>query len=173
MKLIALLAGITVTGALVAGAAWKGYRMGAAHIQAQWDTQIAELAAAHEREVARLEKINRQVVVKYIPKVEYVRGKTLTLTKEVPIYVTPEADRRCALPAGFERLHDAALREDNLSAGHTAGGADDAAGAVEAAALVLSDVGRAVIGNYGACRETAERLTALQAWAHAVSRYAP
>ena len=173
MKLIALLAGITVTGVLVAGAAWKGYRMGAAHVQAQWDTQMAELAAAHEREVARLEKVSREVVVKYIPKVEYVRGKTVTLTKEVPVYVTAENDAACDVPPAFERLHDYATGEDNLSADHTAGGVDDAAGAVEAAALVLSDVGRAVVGNYGACRETAARLTALQDWARRVSRAAP
>lgn len=133
--------------------------------RAERKAERAELAAAHDREVARLEAVSREVVVQYIPKVEYIRGETKTITREVPVYVTEKDDRDCgALPAGFERLHDRAADQDGVPADQPTAGTDGAAGALEAPALVLSDVARAVAGNYGRCRENAERLIALQAW---------
>lgn len=139
--------------------------------RAAWASERAELAADHAREVARLETVAREVVVRYIPKVEYIRGETRTITKEVPVYVTEQDDRDCgALPDGFERLHDRAAGVHEASADSAAAGAYGASGHAEVPALVLSDVGRAIAGNYGACRETAERLTALQEWARQVAR---
>ena len=163
-KLIAALIGALVVLLLIAGAGWKGYRMGASHVRALWAQQKAEMAAEHALEVARLERVSREVVVKYLPKVEYIQGRTKTITKEVPVYVTAEDDRRCTIPAGFVSLHDRAAAESDLPADSPAAGADGAASPV-----ALSAVAGTVAENYGTCHETAARLTALQEWVRGVS----
>ena len=158
--------GLALVVALMVGASgWQGYRMGRDRVRADWNAQMAALEAARDAEGARLERQAREVVTVYLPKVEYIRAEERTVTKEVPVYVTREDDHRCGdLPDGFERLHDtAALGSAGLPAAGGAGGAAGASGEAAAAALVLSDVGRALVANYSACRRTAERLTALQA----------
>ena len=83
----------------------------------------------------------RQVVVRYV---------TRTLIEKVPVYVSPEVDRRYPLPVGLVRLHDEA------AAGHSpvpggAGELDDAP-----SDIAPSTLGRTVVANYGdyyACRE--------------------
>lgn len=136
-----------------------------------WATERASLKAQYDAERARRADVALEVERVYIPKVEYIRGETRTITKEVPIYVTVENDAHCgALPVGFERLHDDTARgRDGLPAARAAADPDGAAAAAALTPLFLSDVGRALAGNYGACRENAERLTALQAWVKRVS----
>lgn len=169
MRLAIALAGTLVCILAIAGAGWKGYRMGAGAVQARWDVERAELASEHNAEIARLERVKQKVVVQYLPKVEYVRGETITLTKEVPVYVTTEDDAACAIPPAFERLHDYALGADGLSADRAAGRVDGAAGPAPAAEIVLSTVGRAVVGNYGACRDNALKVEALQAYVRGIA----
>lgn len=136
--------------------------------RAEREQERAELAAQYEREVARLEAVSREVVVQYIPKVEYIRGETRTITKEVPVYVTEQDDRDCgAIPVGFERLHDRAAGADDMPVDHAAGSAH---GSARETQIALSDIGRALAINYGSCRENAERLMALQAWAEGIAR---
>ena len=49
-----------------------------------------------------------RVVTEYVDRVQVVRERGDTITKEVPVYVTPTADAACAVPAGFVHIHDAA-----------------------------------------------------------------
>ena len=156
---LAAAAAIAVGALMIERASHDGTR-------ARWHAERAELAAQHHAEVARLATISADVERVYIPKVEYVRGETRTITKEVPIYVTVENDADCgALPDGLDRLHDdAALGRDRVPADRPAGRADGTADPAALNPIFLSDVGRALAGNYGACRENAERLRALQDW---------
>lgn len=89
-----------------------------------------------------------------------IRYVTRTQIKEVPVYVTPEADARFPLPVGLVRLHDAAaLGVDVADVPDPAGRPDDSASAVAA-----SDLGGAIAGNYGECRADQARLIGLQGW---------
>ena len=102
-----------------------------------------------------------QVVTQYVDRVKIVRETGATIVKEVPVYVSPEADAACALPRGFVRLHDAAA----------AGRSPEPAGSSDAApaGIALSTVAGTVADNYERCHENAEQLIALQAWGRQVS----
>jgi hypothetical protein len=83
--------------------------------------------------------------------------RTRILVQRVPVYVSPTADRRCDVPHGFVRLHDAAAAGDGLP--DPAGQSDEAA-----SGLALSAVAATVAENYGTCHQIADQLSALQAW---------
>lgn len=90
-----------------------------------------------------------------------VRTVTRRLIEKVPVYVTPQTDRAFPLPWGFVRVHDAAIRGDDLSAAaESPREPDDAASDVAA-----SRAATVIAANYGDCRADRQRLADLQAWA--------
>lgn len=120
-----------------------------------------ESGVAHEKaaEAARLEKA-RKAVVKREKKAEristdaragldrekvVIQTRTITLIKEVPVYVSPAADARAVIPVGFVRLHDAAAAGEAVVPG-APGGPLDAPSGIE-----LSAVASTVVENYGTC----------------------
>lgn len=146
----------------VAGAAWwlhdRGYRAGEAKVHAEWQAERAQLQEAHDAEVARLNAASRYMDVRFIENERRIEGATRTIVKEVPRYVTVEADRACPVPVGFVRVHDAAATgADGVPADPTAADPD-----ATAEGVALSDVAATVVDNYGACRANAEQLIALQ-----------
>lgn len=151
-----LLASLLVIAAL-AGAAWWCYLAGEAHTQARWDAQQRAEALAAQVQVDKSELISQMVVDHYIDRVKVLMAQGAVITKEIPVYVTPQADASCTVPVGFVRLHDAAAQGQSLPA--APGRAVDAP-----SGLALSAVAGTVARNYGICRVTAERLTALQDW---------
>lgn len=95
-----------------------------------------------------------------------IRTVTRTLIQEVPVYVTPDADARCVVPAGFVRVHDAAAAGRPVP--DPAGLADDAPSGLE-----LSAVAATVAENYGdVCAANARQLSDLQAWVREQQRLA-
>lgn len=98
-----------------------------------------------------------RIVIRYVDRVQEVRTVGATIVREVPRYVTVEADRACVVPVGFVQLHDAAAA--GVSPAAAGVGNPDA----PAAGLALSAVAETVAGNYTACHETTEQLIALQA----------
>lgn len=87
-----------------------------------------------------------------------IRNITRTIVREVPTYVTVEADARCVLPVGFVRVHDAAAAGRAVSATlDPAGRPDDAP-----AGIACSELGEVVAENYGAYRSVAQQLIDLQ-----------
>lgn len=100
----------------------------------------------------------QRVVTQYIDRVTVVRERGQTIIKEVPTYVTLQADAQCPVPVGFVRLHDAAATNTVPDPGFT--GNPDA----PAAGITLSRVASTVAGNYTTCYETREQLIALQDW---------
>lgn len=91
-----------------------------------------------------------------------IRTVTQTIIKEVPIYVTAEADARFALPAGLVRVHDAAATGQPLS--EPSGQPDDAARNLEASDIAPSWLAATIAENYGTCRSDQARLADLQDW---------
>lgn len=90
-----------------------------------------------------------------------VTARTITLTKEIPVYVTAEAERRACVPVGVVRLLDAfALGVDPATLSGAAADADDACAPIKAA-----DFSARLLANYAAARANAEQLNALIAWA--------
>ena len=149
LALIALMLGLVATGY-----AWK------AHNAAQAE-KIAWLTAEAGRLATELgrEKVNVKVVTKYVDRVQVVQGRTRTIIKEVPVYVTPAADAGCTITDGFVRVHDAAAT----------GIVPESTGNPDAPApgVALSTVAETVTENYGTAHEIAEQLKALQDWIRA------
>lgn len=136
-----------------------GWVKGASHVQGEWDAAIGKQAVQVATVKVKQAEATVQVVTKYVDRVKVVRKTGDTIIKEVPVYVTAEADAACVLSRGFVRLHDAA------AAGRIpepAGGAD-----ASLAGIALSAVAGTVADNYGRCHENAEQLTALQDWVRA------
>ncbi|EPU0247605.1 hypothetical protein ACVT5C_005968 [Pseudomonas aeruginosa] len=57
--------------------------------------------------------LNDRTVTQYVDRIQFVEQAAKTIVKEIPVYVTPEADASCDV-SGFVRLHNDAL--DRLSA---------------------------------------------------------
>lgn len=129
------------------------YRLGASHVQAQWDAERARIATAKAKiETAQAETTTR-VVTQYVDRVQTVRERGTTIVKQVPIYV-PTDSATCDLPAGFRVLHDAAA----------AGELPDPAGDADAASVPAQTVAATVAENYATHHTTVEQLGALQQW---------
>lgn len=87
-----------------------------------------------------------------------IRTVTRTLTKEVPVYVTAEADRTVVLPAGLIRLHDqAALGLSEVPA-------DPSFLPDAPSGIAPSDLARAFVSNYGTAHEWQEAALACRSW---------
>ncbi len=147
------LVALAALGLVLVGFGWV---KGASHVQAQWDAavhqQTLQGAAIRERQAQATVK----VVTEYVDRVRVVREKGDTIIKEVPVYVSVQADAACTINRGFVRLHDAAA----------AGELPEPVGDADAAAadIALSTVAGTVAANYRTCHENAEQLIALQAW---------
>jgi hypothetical protein len=97
---------------------------------------------------ARVEK--RAVEIRYI---------TRTLIKEVPVYVTAEADRLYPVPVGAVRLHDLAAQGSAPAIPDGSGEPVDTPSGVAMSAFVAT-----VVDNYGVCREVRGQVIGWQEW---------
>lgn len=123
---------------------------GAEKRAAQASGQSARLQA--ELEESRL---NVRVVTEYVDRVQIVRERGATITREIPVYVTAQADARCDVPVGFVRVHDAAA--EGVPLGQPTGDPD-----APAPGVTLSAVAGTVTDNYGACHENTAQVIGLQ-----------
>ncbi len=140
---------------------WKAARDDAASIEAAHQAELAAVDAALKLERTQAATSDGIAAEAAEAQVQ-IRTVTRTLIKEVPVYVTPDDDRRCVVPVGFVRIHDAA------AAGRTA--IPDPAGRPDDApsGLALSAVAGTVVENYaGTCAANARQLSDLQAWVRA------
>lgn len=128
----------------------------AAQKVAQAQTKASEAARVQER---RAVAVSDTIGARHEVAAANIRTVTRTLIREVPVYVTAEADARCVVPVGFVRLHDAAASGRPASLPDPAGQSHDAPSGLD-----LSAVGGVVAENYGTCREDAQRLIDLQDW---------
>ena len=146
---------LAVIAALIsAGYAWKAHN-------ARQAAELARLQAANVALVANVAalKANERVVTEYVDRVKVVAGRTRTIIREVPVYVTPVAEAGCTITDGFVRVHDAAAQ----------GVIPDPSRNPDAPApgVALSTVAETVADNYGTAHEIAAQLKALQDWIRA------
>jgi hypothetical protein len=153
----------------------------AAIVGAGWWALSASYSRGYERGYAAAEKRQETVyraalakalaLQKAIDKAAYDRGiaeaqaqqkieyRTRTLIREVPKYVTREADAAAVIPWGFVRVFDAAASgSDPAAIAYGPAQSDDAASDVK-----LSEIAAMFAENAGACHANAEQLTQLQA----------
>lgn len=159
------LARVAIIAAAVAAFGLTCWLKGAAHAERRFEAiraaeQAETLATVQRlaREAAEIDAITMNISTT-------VRERAKVVTREVPVYVTREADARCTVPVGLERLWHIDLQA--LPDTATAGSGNDAA-----SRLALSDVARGVVEakeRFALNRATAE---ACQAWARSV-RAAP
>ena len=123
---------------------------------AEAQATTAEAAARTAQGQLEQKQASDHVVVQYVDRVRVVHDIGATITKEIPVYVTAQADARCVVPVGFARVHDATAA--NVLPGPP--GAADA----QPSDLALSAVAGTVVDNYTTCHTTAAQLTALQDW---------
>lgn len=72
----------------------------------------------------QLGTVRDRIVTQYVDRVQVIEKRGETIIKEVPVYVTADDDARCAVPAGFIRLHNAAATGADLR--RPTGAADEA-----------------------------------------------
>jgi hypothetical protein len=126
----------------------------------------AETTASTLRGQLATAKASERIVTRYVDRVQVIHQRGATLTREVPVYVTPQADAACPVPLGFARVHDAAAAGTDVP--HPAGAADAAR-----SGIALSTVAGTVVDNYTTCHATAAQLSALQEWVRANSERTP
>lgn len=152
--LVARLLGMLLLAAgIVAGGWWIKHRIASAEARAV----TAQATATRLQVELNQARMSERVITQFVDRVRVVRERGVTLTREVPIYVTAKADAACPIPVGFVRLHDSAAQ--NLPLGPPTGNPD-----APAPGLALSTVATTVAGNYTTCHETAQQLSALQEW---------
>ncbi len=141
----------------------RGHARGVVAERGRWEARL-RADQAQAAKVAEVQAVAGATVGAAVAERQAeIRILRQTLIREVPRYVTVEADARCAVPVGFVRLHDAAAAGVPTVA-DTAGQPADAP-----SGLALSAVAETVADNYGACHADAEALRGWQAWWRAVS----
>lgn len=117
-----------------------GYERGRAELAEYIAKQATENIAA--RRV--VEKIVREVEVKYVDRVRVIEKQGATIINEVPTYVTKADDSACQLRTGFVRIVDAAAK------GEHPGPPSDADRT--SAGITLVDASGVIADNYKTCR---------------------
>ena len=147
---------LLILGIIAAALFGLGWLKGEGHVQDQWDAATSKQSFTAARVEKAQAQATVQVVTEYVDRVKIVRQAGETIIKEVPVYVSTEADAACVLPRGFVRLHDAAA----------AGRVPQTAGNTDAApaGITLSAVASTVADNYERCHENTEQLKSLQEW---------
>lgn len=151
-----LLGGLALAAAL-AWAAWWWRDTGVQAERAHWQGLVAEAEKRAAKQEADAREASTQLAEAQREAVARVRTVTHTLVKEVPTYVTSNADRACIVPVGFVQHHDAAARLSALPA--APGGLVDAPSGVP-----LSRVESVVAGNYAAAHELAAEVATWRQW---------
>lgn len=145
LKILAGLLALGCAASLYLG----GYRKGEAFVRAE---DAKALARAGGRQAA----VSVKVVTKYIPRIQQIQGKTITLVKKVSVYVTKKADSQCIIPTSFVSLWNAA---NSMQVPASAGSVDDSPSKV-----VLSEVAAQHITEVGIDYQNVAQVEALQEW---------
>jgi len=122
----------------------------------------AKLLAAAEAKASKIAKASDKITVEAMDRhtadVARINDLTSQLQQKVETYVTPQADRRCVIPAGYVRLRDAA-GAGVAPVPATAGQSLDAD-----SGLVLSDLARNDVANAAAFNTAIAEIKAWRGW---------
>lgn len=151
---------------LLAGSGWwlhhAGYNAGAR--DAQQKEQMLDAQARQQAIAGALikQKAVDAGLIAAADHAGFLRGqaqaRTITITKEIPKYVTVETDKSYPVPCGLVRLHDAAaLGADPADLDNPAGLADG-----ETCPVKDSDLAAIIVWNYGVTHEDEAQIAGLQ-----------
>jgi len=123
------------------------------------NAKLVAAAMARAEKIAKAsEAISKTARDKHAADLARINDLTAKLQQKVPIYVTPQADRRCVIPAGYVRLRDAAgAGVDPVPP--AAGGSVDAD-----SGLVLSDLAANDLVNAAAFNTAIAEVKAWRGW---------
>jgi hypothetical protein len=132
------------------------YMEGGIATQEKWEARVAEVKLEMVKKETASAEVTTKVVTKYINKVQIVKEKGNEIIKQVPVYITKDADAKCDVPTGFVVLHDSASRNE----------VPDTTRSIDAGTseVKLSDVATTVTENYTTYHKVAEQLKSLQEW---------
>jgi hypothetical protein len=132
------------------------YMEGGIATQEKWEAKVAEVKLEMAQKETASAETTVKVVTKYVNKVQIVKEKGNDIIKQVPVYITKDADTKCDVPTGFVVLHDSASRNEVPDATRKA----DAT----TSPVKISGVAETVVDNYTTYHEVAEQLRSLQDW---------
>ena len=132
------------------------YMEGGIATQEKWEARVAEVKLEMAKKEVVSAEVTTKVVTKYINKVQIVKEKGNEIIKQVPVYITKDADAKCDVPTGFVMLHDSASRNE----------VPDPTRKVDAGTseVKISGVAETVTDNYTTYHQVAEQLKSLQDW---------
>lgn len=137
---------------------FAGYRFGVGHEQAAQAKRVALAQAKVKKTEGKAQEITTVIYRDVEAKQAAARIVYRDIIKEVPRYVTVEADAKCVVPVGFVRLHDAA------AAGRLPGVAGSPGELDRPSGVALSDVSRVVVDNYHTANDWRTVAEGWQAW---------
>lgn len=132
------------------------YMEGGVSNQEKWEARVAEAKLEMAKKDAESAEATTKVVTKYIDRVTVVKENGNAILKEVPKFVSQDADAKCVVPNGFVLLHDSASRNEVPDSTR---GVDEGASKVK-----LSGVATTVTENYTTYHQVSEQLKSLQEW---------
>ena len=132
------------------------YMEGGIATQEKWEAKVAEVKLEMAQKETASVETTVKVVTKYVNKVQIVKEKGNDIIKQVPVYITKDADTKCDVPTGFVVLHDSASRNEVPD---TTRKVDETTSSVK-----ISGVAETVVDNYTTYHEVAEQLRSLQEW---------
>jgi hypothetical protein len=132
------------------------YMEGGISNQERWEAKVAEVKLEMAKKETASAEASTKVVTKYITKIEVVKEKGDAIIKEIPKYISQDADAKCPVPNGFVVLHDSASRNEVPESTRSVD-----AGTSE---VKLSGVATTVTENYTTYYKVAEQLKSLQEW---------
>jgi hypothetical protein len=132
------------------------YMEGGIATQEKWEARVAEMKLEMAKKETASAEVTTKVVTKYINKVQIVKEKGNDIIKQVPVYITKDADAKCAVPTGFVVLHDSASRNEVPDPTRKVDGTTSE--------VKISGVAETVIDNYTTYHQVAEQLKSLQEW---------
>jgi hypothetical protein len=132
------------------------YMEGGISNQEKWEAKVAELKLEMAKKETASAEVTTKVITKYVTKIEVVKEKGNEIIKQVPVYITKDADAKCDVPTGFVVLHDSASRNE----------VPDPTRSIDAGTseVKLSGVATTVTENYTTYHKVAEQLKSLQEW---------
>lgn len=166
---------VAAVAAAVAGAGtgWLTYKVEQTRYQALELKDAKAVTASLEAQAQALQKVAAtqhaldvqatEGAVAEAQAQDRVHARTITITKEVPRYVTVKADAVTCVPYGLVRVLDATILGVSSPADLALppGQSDDACAPVKA-----SDLAASIAANYGTSAQNSEQLNALEAWVH-------
>lgn len=132
------------------------YMEGGISNQEKWEAKVAETKLEMSKKETASAETTTKVVTKYINKVQIVKEKGDEIIKQVPVYISKDADAKCDVPTGFVMLHDSASRNEVPDSTRKIDGTTSS--------VKISGVAETVIDNYTTYYQVAEQLRSLQEW---------